>query len=465
MFSYWEMWPSSTGHAPSFDNLSKLAELYECAVSDLLRDLPDFRDRDSAAVSQETALTICKPGTELVMPSDVAVWATATGLQLPDKVVALLMHYLGSLAPTDGEVLITPRDRDRAYHQLVQFLGSWAHTMDPSRRGVLRLLAWAASIASVFPAIAGDEHQRVASVLSRSSRVDAQTIEHIEAVLWHCRQQDYALGPQAVLTTVLAQRDLARALLPDCPDALRPQMLSVLSEASRQAGWLSFDLKQFDHAGYYYEDARALAHEAENTGMGALVLCQMSQLATWHGKPRIGIDHAVAAGQWADRTDDLRLRAMIADVVARAYAADGQRDACMTALDTAHTVLTTVDDHAPSYTVYDEAMHISFRGECHLRLHEAAPAVSYAQQSLKLLDQSHARDVAMTIVDLSEAYVQCNEIDEGARLLGDAGEIAAGHSSVRLMGRVEQARGSMEPWREAQAVRELDGRLTSLGLG
>jgi hypothetical protein len=27
-FSYWEMWPSSTGHAPSFGNLSKLAELY-----------------------------------------------------------------------------------------------------------------------------------------------------------------------------------------------------------------------------------------------------------------------------------------------------------------------------------------------------------------------------------------------------------------------------------------------------
>ncbi|MGH3802935.1 MAG: hypothetical protein ACRDTD_22955, partial [Pseudonocardiaceae bacterium] len=48
-FSYWEQWPSSTGHAPSFDNLSKLAELYECAVSDLLIDLPDFRHLDTAA--------------------------------------------------------------------------------------------------------------------------------------------------------------------------------------------------------------------------------------------------------------------------------------------------------------------------------------------------------------------------------------------------------------------------------
>jgi hypothetical protein len=209
MFSYWEMWPSSTGHAPTFDNLSKLAELYECAVSDLLGDLPDFRHRDTAAGPQETALTVRKPNAELVMPSDVAVWAAATGLQLPDNVVALLMQYLGSLAPSDREVRITPRDRDRAYHRLVQFLRSWAHTMD--RRDVLGVLAWAASIASAFPITAGDEHARVASVLSRASRVDAQTIEDIEAVLWHCRRQDRALGPQAVLSTVLAQRDLTRA--------------------------------------------------------------------------------------------------------------------------------------------------------------------------------------------------------------------------------------------------------------
>jgi hypothetical protein len=370
------------------------------------------------------------------------------------------MQYLGSLAPTDHEVLTTPRDR--AYHQLVQFLRSWAHNMD--RRGVLRLLAWAASAASMFPITAGDEHERVASVLSRASRVDAQVIEDIEAVLWHCRRQDYALGPQAVLTTVLAQRDLTRALLPDCPAALKPRMFSVLSEASRQAGWLSFDLKQFDHAGYYYEDARALAHEAENTGLGAFVLCEMSHLATWQGKPRIGIDHAFAAGQWADRTDDMRLRAYTADVAARAYAADGQRDACLSALDTAHTVLTRADDQVPSYTTYNEADYISIRGVCHLELGEADRAVFYRRQALEVMDRSFSRDVAMATVGLSEAYVQCTEIDEGARLLGDAGEIAAGHSSVRLIGQLEQARAGMRPWEHTAAVRGVDERLASLGL-
>jgi hypothetical protein len=461
-FSSWEQWPSRTGHAPSFDNFGKLAELYKCAVSDLLSDLPDFRHRDTAAGVVEAALTMREPDAALVVPSDVAVWAAATGPPLPDNFVTALMQHLGSLTSADRDVLSTPRDRDRAYHQLVQFLRSWAHTMD--RRDMLGVLSWATATASLSPIIGGDEHQRVASVLTRSSRVDAQTIEHIEAVLWHCRRQDHALGPQAALTTVLAQRDLARALVPDCPAVLRPRMLSALSEASRQAGWMSFDLKQFDHAGYYYEDARALAHEAENNGLGALVLCEMSHLATWQGTPRIGIDHAVAAGQWAYRIGDMRVRAYTAATAARAYAADGQRDACLTALDTAHAVLTMVDDQAPSYSTYGEAGHISIRGECHLKLCEADHAVSYAQQSLEIMDRSSARDVAMTTIDLSEAYIQCTEIDEAARLLGDAGDIAASHSSARLTGRLNQARADLRPWQHTAAVRTLDDRLASYGL-
>jgi hypothetical protein len=102
------------------------------------------------------------------------------------------------------------------------------------RRDVLRVLGWAATTASLSSTIDGDEQQRIASVLSTSSRVDAQTIEHIEAVLLRCRRQDKALGPQAVLDTALAQRDLARALMPECPADLLPRMLSAQSEASRQ---------------------------------------------------------------------------------------------------------------------------------------------------------------------------------------------------------------------------------------
>jgi hypothetical protein len=54
VFSYREMWPSSTGHAASYDNLAKLAQLYEwSALSSLvlLRDvvplLRQCREKDN----------------------------------------------------------------------------------------------------------------------------------------------------------------------------------------------------------------------------------------------------------------------------------------------------------------------------------------------------------------------------------------------------------------------------------
>src|SRR5579875_212574 len=44
--SYWELWPASTGHAPSLDVLARLAELYECRLADLLADCADFSHAD-----------------------------------------------------------------------------------------------------------------------------------------------------------------------------------------------------------------------------------------------------------------------------------------------------------------------------------------------------------------------------------------------------------------------------------
>ncbi|MGH3924397.1 MAG: hypothetical protein ACRDTT_16300, partial [Pseudonocardiaceae bacterium] len=169
--------------------------------------------------------------------------------------------------------------------------------------------------------------------------------------------------------------------------------------------------------------------------------------------------------QWAGRAGDQQLRAYTFDVAARAYAADGQRDACLSALDAAHAALPAAgDDPAESVCSYDEAIHISIRGGCHLALHDSQRAIDYSQQSLATLDPSAVRNVAFTRLELGTAYVQCEEIDEAARLLGDAGEIAAGNSSARLTERLHQARAQLQPWQDTHAVRELNDRFITYGL-
>ena len=105
-FSYWELWPSSTGHAPSFDNLGKLAELYECAVSDLLVDLPDFRHLDVAGVAPfgKGALLLTPPG-ERGVGGDVSTDRTPVTLMRRSCDVHLQSYPMGQAAlPTNKKL-------------------------------------------------------------------------------------------------------------------------------------------------------------------------------------------------------------------------------------------------------------------------------------------------------------------------------------------------------------------------
>lgn len=91
-FSYWELWPGDTGHAPSLDTLSRLAELYECSVADLLADYADYRHLDTAHPVVNRTKTATSGGlasrpaaTSLSLPSLDSASATAA---VPDRLVA-----------------------------------------------------------------------------------------------------------------------------------------------------------------------------------------------------------------------------------------------------------------------------------------------------------------------------------------------------------------------------------------
>src|SRR5262249_55555312 len=91
--SYWEQWPADTGHAPSLNVLARLAELYECSVSDLLMDVGDHRHLDGAqaalpgTVDQPTMLKSdgVAPGQAEVLFLDLLNWhgINAHNLALP----------------------------------------------------------------------------------------------------------------------------------------------------------------------------------------------------------------------------------------------------------------------------------------------------------------------------------------------------------------------------------------------
>ncbi|MGH3566895.1 MAG: hypothetical protein ACRDRH_12855, partial [Pseudonocardia sp.] len=293
----------------------------------------------------------------------------------------------------------------------------------------------------------------------------AAVIDQLEQVLSHCvRQQNKGLGPQAVRDTVLAQRHLTAGMLAECPSALRPRLLSVHADQSRISGWVSFDLNDFDGAAYYYEHARTTAHEAQDTAGSANVLCHMSQLATWQHRPHVGIDHAVAAQYWAERTDDLLLRAKTADTAARAYARDGQQDRCLAELDNAHASFGAGTGQPSCVASYGEGVHSDIRGDCLVRLHRPAEAVQAAERAVATLARADVRNMAFATVGLGVARLECGDLDHATATLEQAADLAVQNRSARLASDLATARARMQPWQDSRAVIQLDERLRAYRL-
>jgi hypothetical protein len=219
----------------------------------------------------------------------------------------------------------------------------------------LHHLRWAATIVAVAP-VSGldtDEQERPSQALAMPRRVDAQVIDHIETMLRHCKRQEDALGPQAVLQTVLVQRRLVDTLLTECPDSLRPRLLSVYSSMSTSVGGYFLDLGDAARGMHYKDQARAAAQEARSTELAIYALCTMSYYASLQGKAHTGIDLAAAAQNLTTQTDDHLLQACVAVEFGMAYAVDGQHKECMTEFDRALTGLAVPEgQRSPESPVY-----------------------------------------------------------------------------------------------------------------
>lgn len=339
-----------------------------------------------------------------------------------------------------------------------------------NRRELFQLFGWAATIIATSPAMAGlddEEQERLARAIATPSIVDTQVIDHLATILHYCKQQNDMLGPRAVLHTVLTQRWLARHLVTECPAPLRPRLLAVYSGMSSSVGDYSFDLNDLDSARYYYDQARAAAHEAHNTELSVYALCGMSYAASTQGKAHAGIDMAAAAQSLAIQTDDPLLRVCAAERAGTAYAVDGQYKLCLTEFDRAREGLLSATDappESPAY-YYHEGTLASHESECLLLLGKPKEAAICASTGLAVFNESHVDGYAFCTLHLGNARLQMGEIDEAAQAIGDAAVLAARNRQPRLVKELRITRGRLQPWHNTAAAKELDERLRGWGLG
>jgi len=71
------------------------------------------------------------------------------------------------------------------------------------------------------------------------------------------------------------------------------------------------------------------------------------------------------------------------------------------------------------------------------------------------------RDRAITLVDLASMRVRQGELDECCRLAGEALEVSVATTSPRLVQRVRDLRGELQPWSGSAGVRAFDDQLAT----
>jgi tetratricopeptide (TPR) repeat protein len=341
---------------------------------------------------------------------------------------------------------------------------------------VLGILAAAATAAAASPRLAvlsEDNINRLTAVAIQPSRVDAATIDHIDAVLQHCMRQEDALGPGPVLETVLAQQHLVQTLIPAArAENVRLQLLSLMANISRFTAWLLFNLSDFRGAEYYYHQARSYAHDADDDAMCSLVLANWSHLCTWTNDPRQGVEHALGALAWGQRANSQLLVSYAGDVGARAYAAVSRRSAktdrhrdharCMTSLDEAHHALTRASDDDPAKTLlyfYGSGQFLSTRATCLLDTNNARQAVDVAAVSLAGIRPEFTRNRAFGHINLARAYLQLHDLDAACESIAEAARLTSQNTSPRLVHTIVTTREILNPWNATHQVAALDEKL------
>ncbi|GDY29444.1 hypothetical protein [Gandjariella thermophila] len=169
--SYWELWPSATGHAPSLAVLTKLAELYECSISDLVADCADFRDRDAQ----------CHGGAD-----GIPMLAETPGLlglgspNVPEPRNGGLAEFVGKLQDLD-------------VHELARLAATWADRVGVGvdRRSLLLKLSASLSLAAASPLL-GIEAE--AAPVRRT-----ESPNNIFSGIWHSRYVYPSTGRDAEL--------------------------------------------------------------------------------------------------------------------------------------------------------------------------------------------------------------------------------------------------------------------------
>lgn len=306
-----------------------------------------------------------------------------------------------------------------------------AETPAVPRRGVLQA-AGAVGLAASLPDVLSPTAPR---------RIGSGTVAHLRERTARLRRLDDVLGGGDTYRVYSAEYQATKGILRTgtYSETVLRELLALLSEQAQQAGWAAFDGGRDREATALYRESRSTAEEA---GAGDLARNALAFLAYQAGPTDAQGAATIAAHSCEAITEQTpaTVRALLWERYAWALAVAGDAAGTDGALHAAHTALDADDagDPQPDWSAWVGPAELDIMaGRCWTELRRPLRAVPLLVRGLAGFDDAHARDKALYLTWLAEAYATAGEVEEAVAVAVRAVDLADGVASARPRRRIE----------------------------
>ncbi|MET7790458.1 helix-turn-helix transcriptional regulator [Streptomyces sp900116325] len=318
-----------------------------------------------------------------------------------------------------------------------------------SRRTILQA-ATSTGLAATLPALHRPDPPR---------RITDAYVDRLRERTARLRRLDDVLGGGDTYRVYLGEVQYTKGLLRrgSFTDYSRRRLTALLAEQAQQAGWAAFDGGRTRDAESLYEESRDFARDAQDSDLygNSLAFLAYSTIAD---DRRTAV--AFAEDSCATITDQTpsSVRALLYERLAWACAVDNQRDGTEDALTAAREALADAQEGEPqpdwSVWVDDTELDI-MTGRCWTELRRPLRAVPVLTDALNRYSDDHARDKALYLSWLANAYLTAGEVEQAAVTTGRTLELSTGVASIRPRQRIAPLLDQLRPHVDLPVVRDL----------
>jgi hypothetical protein len=290
------------------------------------------------------------------------------------------------------------------------------------------------------------------------------------AITENYRRLDAIAGPSAVYAQAASHQAWLASWAAQAAGPGWRQVARLHAEATILLAWLNFDLERYPQAVALYRECEHVADQLEDPDLRAFLTGRQARTLSECGRHDEALGVAEAARQLAAASACPGLKSWLAITRAYIHASRGEDYACLADIAAARAALSVpAPEAAPPY--------LSFYGESYLSKWEGRALLQLGSKRRDVIAGGRrAIDAALEnwspedIRESGEVLAACasarraqEEIPEAARLTAQAWRVATATSSPRIMRYVRQLRRDLAPWRDVDAVRELDDLILGAG--